>query len=264
MIKAVTAGLLFSSAGWGAAQALPILETFSYADGITTVTSGGNWVAHSGASSPYQTTSSVSDSGGSLSYLNFPASTGGRVVGSWGGGSREDINRQFTTVTEGLTAYVSALVKVTTVTGTGDYFLHFKDNTAGGFRGRVFARPGGTAGTVNFGLSFGSGTASGYAPIDIPAGQTVLLVLGLDLVSGAANDVSNLWINPALGQSTPPAPTLTASTGAADLPVSSLALRLGGTGTGTVELDEIRINTSWTGVTPASIPAGVTNWSFFE
>lgn len=265
IFKSAMAAAVVGAATLAPAQALPLYESFSYSDGVTTVVSGGNWTAHSGAAFPFETTSSLSDSGASLSYPNLPTPLGSRVVGSWGGGSREDIGRNFTAPTVPNTLYVSALVKVTAVTGTGEYFLHFMEANTGNFRGRVFARPSSNSGFFNLGLRHGSGDPIQWIGTDYPLNQTVLVVLALNLVSGANNDTSSLWVNPALGLPTPPAPLANASENStADLAnANRVALRLGNMGTGTVEVDEIRVSTAWTDVTPTT-QAGVTDWAMFE
>jgi hypothetical protein len=267
IFKALAAATILGSASLVPAQALPLLETFSYSDGPTTVTSAGNWTAHSGVGSPFETTSTASDSGASLSYSGFPASAGSRAAASWGAGSREDIARAFTpqtTATAGV-VYASALVKFTAITGTGEYFFHFKDAGTSNFRGRVFARASANPGFFNLGLRHGSADTIQYIATDYPLNQTVLVVLGLNIVVGTNNDTSNLWVNPTLGQPSAPAGLISASDATtADLnPVSTIALRLGTGGTASVEVDEIRVGNNWTDVTPGSFAAGVRDWSMY-
>lgn len=224
--------------------------------------SANGWVHHSGTiNDQLVILNTASDNGNSLSYAGLLASTGNRTAIV--SGNTEDMNKALTAPIT-TTAYYSALVKVTDNAGlfdntaAGDYFL-----AAGGAAGatvtalpaRVYVRLGSADGTVNFGVLNNSGGAAtpSFSATDYNIGQTYLLVVKYDV----ATNTGSLFVNPTPGAAEPAA-TATNATGTSAAPASilSMVIRQGGTattGTGNVQIDEIRVADNWASVTPAAL-----------
>lgn len=159
-------------------------------------------------------------------------------------------------VTSG-TVYMSALINVTEATDKV-YFLTFggagnagytERKTLGWEGCRIFASKGDTEGTYKLGFSK-NGANPVYASADMPFGQTVLVVLAVEIVEGEKNDVTSLWINPVTDGTRPEA---TASQSDAADPnatrgIGAVQLRQGTTASKTgpkVTVDAIRVADSW-------------------
>lgn len=243
------------------AMAVSFAQTSDSFTGTGALSANG-WVHHSGTiNDQLVILTTPSDNGNSLSYAGLTASAGNRT--STVAGNSEDMNKALTAPITG-TAYYSVLVKVSDNVGlfdntvAGDYFL-----AAGGavgatvtaLPGRVYVRLGSADGTVNFGvLNNSGGTATPtYSATDYSIGTTYFLVLKYDI----ATNTANLFVNPTPGAAEPAA-TATNATGTSAAPASilSMVIRQGGTaatGTGNVQIDEIRVADNWAAVTPASL-----------
>jgi hypothetical protein len=214
------------------------------------------WVKHSGATAEQLTIiATPSDSGNSLFKTGLAASTGNRI--SVLSTDTEDANKELTTPIT-TTAYFSVLVKALNTTSlqantaSGDYTLCL-GATSGvsvtSFSARIYIRNGSVADTVNYGvLNTSGGTATpSYLATNFPINQTVFLVVKYDIASNTAS----LWANPTPGVAEPTADaTNSTGTTAAPAQIASIAVRQG-SGTGNVEIDELRIATTWALVTPA-------------
>src|SRR5581483_7509370 len=80
-------------------------------------------------------------------------------------------------------------------TQTGAYFGHFKDNTAFGFLGRVWASTSNAASgfyRIGIGNSSDASAASPQFPMDLSPNQNYTVVTMLQL----SNGFSTIWINP--------------------------------------------------------------------
>ncbi|WP_288984271.1 T9SS type A sorting domain-containing protein [uncultured Flavobacterium sp.] len=84
-------------------------------------------------------------------------------------------------------------------------------------------------------------------------GQTYFVIVGYTFNAATADDVVNLWVNPVVGSPEPTA-TITDTHAATDLPnASRFFLRQdSSTETPTVQVDELRIGTTWVDVVPAT------------
>jgi hypothetical protein len=142
----------------------------------------------------------------------------------------------------------------------GDYFTGF-GATAGvavtSLGARVFIKAGATPNTFVLGLTNNSGTGTNttWNPTDYPCGTTVFVVVKLNI--GAAPIAASMWINPTPGAPEPAATILNSSGVNTLAALASVYLRQGGTaatGTGTLEIDEIRVGTTWASVTPCAAP----------
>ncbi len=212
-------------------------ENFNYVAG--TYLTANFWTAHSASGSvPVQVTSP------GLTYAGYPNFNIGEAATVTGGtGSREDVNRTFTSQNSG-SVYAFFTVDVHADTGTADYFFHLGPSPIGTtFRGRVFLKD--SAGSFAFGLSKGSTSNITYTGYNYSHNTTYLVGLRYTFNAGASDDAVSLWINPPL-DGTQPAPNLTQTdTGITDAPnIGAVALRQG-SNYYNVTVDGIRIQTTW-------------------
>jgi hypothetical protein len=243
-----------------AQASLPLYEPFNYPDGNLAGNSiGGATWAHTGGGTQ---TTFVQVSAGSLSYPGLPAPTGGKVT-LLSGSNYDDPGLDIATQTAG-TVYASFVMNVVSPISlaAGEYVFAFLSQGASNtnYRARVFVAPGGTPGTFKPGLRFTNSDPIQYGS-DLPLNTPVFVVVAYNFNAGG-DDTASLWINPALGQPAPPTPDLTATAAGADLTsLGRILLRQpGGTGQN-VQIDEIRVDTSWTSVTPNN--ASVQDWSLY-
>lgn len=239
-----------------------LISTLGFAQVSTSFSGTGalnanGWSTHSG------TAGQLTFSTGSLTYTGL-TSSGNKAALVFG--NSEDVNKASTSPLTGL-VYYSAVLNVPNVTGlhpntaAGDYFLATgaTSGTTGvtAFSGRIYVRSGATADTFNLGiLNNSGGTATpSYVATDFPINAPVFAVVKYDLGTNTAS----LFINPAIG-STEGTPNATNATGttAAPAQIASMIIRQGGTiasgvGTGNVEIDELRLNTTWADVTSGAL-----------
>ena len=203
------------------------------------------WTAHSGGG-----TNSISASAPGLTYAGLTTAGGAAGLTTTG----EDVHRTFTSQSSG-SVYASFLLAVSAAQATGDYFIHFGGTTIGNtFNNRVYVRS--ATGGFQFGLAKGNEIPT-YNSTIYALNTTYFVALKYTLVSGTANDVVNLFVDPVLGQAEP-AVTLTQSSTATDLSaVGTIALRQGTTANApSTRVDYIRVGTTWADVTSGNTPAG--------
>lgn len=233
-----------------------LTTVFSFAQVSDSFTGTGalnanGWLTHSGAT-PGQLVIAT----GSLSYPGFTTSGNKAALVA---GNTEDVNTASAAPLTGV-VYYSAILNVPNTTGlnantaVGDYFLA-TGATAGAsvtaFSARIYVRTGATADTFNLGVLNNSGgtAAPSYVSTNYPVNVPVFVVLKYELTSNTAS----IFINPALGgaEGTANATNATGTT-AAPAQIGSMIIRQGGNataGTGNVEIDELRLNTTWASVT---------------
>ncbi|HXI51563.1 MAG TPA: hypothetical protein VNH84_08660, partial [Candidatus Saccharimonadales bacterium] len=203
--------------------ALVLDEPFSYPDGPLTLVAEGLWVTHGG------TSNQVDVSAGRVNLTQAES---------------EDVNAELAggpfrgpALYAGFTVNFSALPS-----GAGAYFAHFKDNTATGFRARVYAGTNGAGpGKWRAGVATGAGTAV-FIPTDLDLGADYALVLRYDTAAPA----STLWINPTGENST--RERAAAEDSATAVAIASFGLRqalAAGAGMGTLRLDQLRVGTAF-------------------
>lgn len=210
--------------------------------------SGGNWITNTGTGNFLQVTA------GSLSYTGYPSSGVGNklnIISTTA--SAEDTFRNFPTQTSG-TTYAAFMVNVTDTTGlaansstTGDYFAGFISSTStSAFVNRVTIRAGSVANTYQLGIraTGNAGNTQTFSTTDLPVGTTALVVISYQIVSGAANDICKMWVNPVI-TSPEPAPTLTQTSAADNADVGRFFIRQGSAGTPNASVDGLRVATSW-------------------
>ena len=210
------------------------------------------WTKHSGAvAGQFQTLNTPSDQGNSLYFPNLANSQGNRTT--FVAGNSEDVNKAITGITG--TGYYSFLLNVTNTTGlntTGDYFTGF-GATAGTsvtiFAPRVYVKAGITPNTFQLGIqnTTGGSPTQTYDPTEYPVGTTVFVVVKLD--ASVAPIQASLFVNPVPG-STEPVPTISNSSGTFTFSTFASIFLRQGSATGNLEIDEIRVGSTWEDVTP--------------
>ncbi|TAK54694.1 MAG: hypothetical protein EPO24_12980, partial [Bacteroidetes bacterium] len=229
-------------------------ENFTYSTGqLTDLSGGGNvsggvWVDFSGTGNPIQVSS------GSLLYSGYASSNEGNKIDIIStSGSAEDAYRAFTTQSAG-TIYSAFLLKLANTTGlslnsstTGDYLAGYTVSSTTSFINRLSIRLGSVAGTFQLGIRGSSAATVGWYTTDLNPGTTYLVVFSHQFVSGTANDISNLWVNPALGGAEPAA-NATSTSGSDPLDAGKFFVRQGTTTTPNASIDGIRVATLWDSV----------------
>jgi hypothetical protein len=263
-MKKVTTSILTLAAvgviGVTAATAAPVfVENFIYS-APSGLNGQGGWSAHSAAGTNAQTVNA-----GNLTYAGYPSSGTGALLGALAT-SGEDTNHGFAGISTG-TAYIAALVNVTSSQTTGDYFLHFCDGlvTSNVFLGRLFVKKDASSTNYAFGIQFGSAIATVYTPFSYAPGTTHLVVIKYTFNAGTQNDVVSLFVDPATN-CVEPAPNVThtnpGGTQADGTNLDLVCVRQGSaTAAATVQIDGIRVANNWTDATcdPAT-PATRSTW----
>ena len=233
------------------------LESFNFSG----LASANGWSVHSGTSGFINTINTASDQGNSLSFPGLPMSVGNRLA--LVAGNAEDINKAVTGIT-GI-GYFSFLLKVSDTIGlstnaNGDYFIGFGATSGASITNlaaRTFVKK---ASGNKFQLGILNTTGGTVAPTFGPSlyeiGSTILVVVKLDnTVSPIA---ASIYVNPLPGAAQPAA-TVTNNQGTSSLSnFASVYIRQAGTassGTGNLQIDELRIGGTWADVTPAGITA---------
>jgi len=193
---------------------------------------------------------------GSLTYPGLPASVGNKISFDGAGSDNYII---FTSQTTG-TVYSSFILHVTSlgaITTAGGYFTGFSDAaTSTTFGATVWLRLSTTAGKYNIGIATRTTAAAvSWLPGDYDPGTPYFIVRAYEMITGTGNDVGKIWVNPTLG-GTEPAPAAVAAVGTDLASVQKVFLRQDAIATTPfIDLDEIRVGTTWASVTPgAAVP----------
>nr|WP_321232440.1 T9SS type A sorting domain-containing protein [uncultured Psychroserpens sp.] len=217
---------------------LPLHDAFNYADG-STLTSAQNWDNISG------TSDEILISTTSLSYAGLAPSTGNKATFDGGG---IDNAIFFEPVTTG-TVYSSFIFRVTDLTPVtdtdGGYFAFL-----GAFDGRLWIVP--SAGGYQVGLGYNTNAADIINATEHGLNDEVFVVMSYETNTG----VMKAWINPSSTdfEGTEPAETITFTDTAMAASIDRFALRQDSTTeTGFIDVDELRLGTSWADVTPTTL-----------
>ena len=241
----ITVFLFYSSSSFS-----QIFESFNFEGALN----ANGWTTHSGANpGQFQVINSSSDMGASLSYPNLEYSSGNRS--SFLAGQTEDVNKPVTGISG--TGYYSFLMKVTnadTLPTTGVHFIGFGGASGvslTSFAGRVYIKKGLSTNSFQLGLlNFTGGTPSPtptYDSTEFTAGETLLIVVKLNNTTSPIQ--ATLYVNPIPG-STEPVAFLESALGSSNFNnFASLYLRHG-SGIRNLEIDEIRVGSTWASVTP--------------
>ena len=194
---------------------------------------------------------------GSLTYPGLAASSGNKVAFD---GTGSDNYATFTTQSSG-SVYCSFILNVTSLGSlntTGGYFnTLIQGATTTTFGASVWIRLSTTAGRYNIGISTRSNTAVTWATADLLPGTPCFIVSAYDMIVGATNDVARVWVNTpniGLGEPSPDATSAPPVTPTTDLSsVGRVMLRQPGNASEIpfIELDEMRVGTTWAQVTPS-------------
>ncbi len=227
------------------AQAPIYVEDFDYSAGAQLTANG--WTAHSaGGTNPITVTSP------GLTLSGYPGSGVGNAVTMTTSG--EDDNHTFTVQTTG-TVYAAFLVNASdaAVDAIGGYFFHLgPDPVSTTFRGRVFIKKD-ASNNIAFGFSKAA-TADpnvAFTGFTYSLNTTYLVVVKYTIVDGASNDTCDLFVSTNVPGSEP-TPTLSAldNLTQSDISPGTVSLRQGTATTHpTVQVDGIRVGTSWASVT---------------
>jgi hypothetical protein len=230
------------------------LESFNFSGALN----ANGWSTHSGAiPGQFQ-----ADNAGSLTFPNLAASTGNKA--NYVSGNTEDVNFSLSLTSD--SAFYSLLLNVPATTGlqpntntTGENFFGFGQQFGAAvtiFAGQIRIKQGTVPNTFQLAL-VNSGAASLVPAVfsqDLQIGTTYFLVVRVIRTTSPMQ--ATLWINPSPGLSNPPASSQFSTQGMGTLSgFGSVYARQNGnatTGTGNLQIDEIRVGTTWVSVTPCS------------
>lgn len=226
-----------------------IVDQFNYTGPLNT----NGWTSHSGTAGQFQTAT------GTLTYPGLAASIGNKAT--YVAGNGEDLHKAITITTD--SAYYSLLINLPNTTGlqpntnlTGDNFFGFGATVnPTSFGGQLRIRSGVAANTYQIALL--NVGAAGVAPntfsADLAINTTYFLVVRMKRATSPTQ--ATLWINPTLGTSNPPAFSQYSTQGTGTFAAfANLYVRQAGNitaGTGNIQIDEIRVGTTWASVTPS-------------
>ena len=233
---------------------LPISDAFDYTvganlsddSGWTDVNSGDNIVVASG----------------SLDYTGLAASTGNSITFDEAG---KEAYTEFADITSG-SVYASFLFRVTDFqTSTspdltdGGYFAALAGGTTS-YDARLWVRPNPDTDGTTFDIGFGHESSTPtFTSETYDVGVVIFVVMSYDIDNGQ----TNVWINPdpsTFGDTAPTATINTTETSNAASKINLFILRQDSSGeTPFLQIDELRINSSWASVTPASGTASASN-----
>ena len=234
-------------------KALPFIESFDYADAAV-LSDQVDWEITSSSSDDILVTT------GNLDYTGLKASVGNKIVFD---GVGSDVATRFTDVTSG-TLYASFLFKVTAFqTGTspdttdGGYFAIIASNNS--FQTRIWVRPNPDTSGTTYDIGFGSESSNPpFSTSTYNLNDVLFIVTSYNMDTREIN----LWVNPDAStfENTPPTATLSSTDGDTTPPssINSFMLRQDSSNeTPTIEMDELRIATTWADVTPKEATASV-------
>lgn len=241
-----------------AQQSLPWHEPFSYTVG-NLVGQGGWTQTGIGTASPVQVSLP------SLSYPGLPPALGGKIT-LRNGTNYQDAGCDISGQNSG-SVYASFILQVTNAGNTtGDYFFHFSSAGAGAqdFRSRLLIRQGSSAAKFQLGLSNLSTDTPTWTAAEFDVGAPVFIVVAYTFSPDVNDDLASLWINPPFGLNTAPSPTITQAVLQDLTALGRVGWRQGqGDSLLGLEVDELRVATTWSAVTPQEVPAHVREWSLY-
>ncbi|MGB7201796.1 MAG: VCBS repeat-containing protein [Pyrinomonadaceae bacterium] len=232
-----------------APSATLLVEDFIAAPGSLLTANG--WTAHSGGG-----TNSIATASPGLTLTGYPSSGVGNTATLTTTG--EDVNRVFAVQSAG-SVYAAFMVRTTEATTDplGGYFFHLgPDPVSTTFRGRVFIAKD-ASNNVSFGISKALTTAGNitFTPFVYSLNTTYLIVVKYTIVDGATNDTVSLFVSTTVPASEPAATATATDVTQTDVNPGTVSLRQGAVATSpTVQVDGIRVGTSWTDVTTAAPP----------
>lgn len=228
-------------------SALPYYEPFVYAE-ASSLGASQQW-------SNINTGDNIVITNGNLSYLGLTPN--GNSVSFAGEGI--DCVSPFTPVSTG-TIYYSLLLNISSMTGVtdpnGGYFAAFGSNPTNLGATLWSKRIDDTSFNLGIEVRTATGASTSFATATYQTGQTYFVVVGYTFNPAASDDSVDLWVNPVIGAAQPAATISDAQTAAGtDLStISNFLLRQdSATETPSVQIDELRIGTTWTQVTGGTL-----------
>jgi hypothetical protein len=218
-------------------QTLPYTEHFNY-------TVGEN-LADQPAWTNYFSGDDVLISAGSLSYSSLNGS--GNSISFEGSGADPVVD--YSPTSSG-TVYASFMLRIDAFDASpvDGYFAVLRTDS-GSYESRLWISPTSTT-TYRIGISNGGSlTAINTPATDYTVGEEIFIVFNYDI----DNNIVNAWINPTLGGSEPAADISEASTSTGNTFTQFLIRQDTSTETPTIAMDELRIGTAWTEVTPNAL-----------
>src|SRR5687767_5394568 len=176
-------------------------EPFNYTPHATSglsAQSSGVWII-------VNTGDSILVNTGSLSYPGLSASAGNKAKFD---GAGTDYYRSFTAQTSGIVYYsfILNLASLGSLNATGGYFTTLmQTGSTTAFGASIWTRLSATAGKFNVGISTRSNSTVSWVATDLDPGTTYFIVGDYEIITGTGNDISKLWLNPALGGAEPAA-----------------------------------------------------------
>jgi len=178
-----------SANAWG--QTPQIYDDFtSYSAG--TLANQGSW-ARSGTG----TDLTVTVPGTALTYSGYNGGGGNYVVTATANTMADQYTKAFTTGTNPgtNTFYYSFLLNVSSAPSTGSYFFSIKDGASGtNYIARTWIKTNG----VGYVLGVSTQATAAYGATVLSFNTTYLVVVSYESISGTANDLAKIWINPSL------------------------------------------------------------------
>ncbi|MCE3076725.1 T9SS type A sorting domain-containing protein [Chryseobacterium gwangjuense] len=228
--------------------ALPYYDGFAYS-GTALQTQTGWTAANTG--------DDIAIVSGNLSYSGLPASTGNKISFA---GAGIDANLATASQSTG-TVYYSLLLNPASMAGVtdanGGYLATFiQTGTTTTFGATLWTKRVDDT-TLQFGIEVrtATGVSTTWTTTNYSVNQTYFIVVGYTFNTGTtSDDVVKLWVNPTTGGTTEPTPTITDTHTGTDLTgIAAFQLRQdSATETPSVEIDELRIGTTWAQVAPSS------------
>lgn len=226
-----------------------IVDQFNYTGPLNT----NGWTSHSGTAGQFQTAT------GTLTFPGLATSIGNKAT--YVAGNGEDLHKPITITTD--SAFYSLLINLPNTTGlqantnlTGDNFFGFGatvNPTAFGSQLRI--RSGLAPNTFQIALlnvGAASTTPTTFSA-DLAINTTYFLVVRMKRATSPTQ--ATLWINPTPGSPNPPAFSQNSTQGTGTFAAfTNLYVRQAGNataGTGNIQIDEIRVGTTWASVTPS-------------
>lgn len=238
---------------FGARAQLLLYEPFNYTPDASSglaAQSGGAWLVYNTPGD------SILVASGSLSYTGLPASVGNKVKYD---GAGAEYYTPYAVQTTGSVygSYLFNVSSLSTLNTTGSFFAGFGQNGAATTYGALtWVRLSSAAGKYNIGISARNATTVSWLPVDLTPGTPNFVVFAYDFISGSNNDAARIWLNTsAIGGSEPNADaTALNAVGTADLTSAAKYFLNQGTANTTpfMEVDEVRVGTTWASVTPSS------------
>ena len=226
----------------------PVYESFDYTAGTDLIAST-LWENNSNSSDEIQVVTGTLANPFSVGQYPDPV---GNMVSFDGTGSDSYIEFNDTNSGKLYTSFIFNVTDISAQQANGGYFAILSE-ASGGFKGRIWLRPDTTDGTkFNIGLSTSANSSATYHTTAHTTGVEIFVVMSFDFTT---NEFKT-WVDP------DPA-TFEATEPTADITLGDTLSNLGrfglrqdsGNETPPINFDELRIDTSWAGVTPKTATA---------